>query len=505
MTTLIKNGIIVDGSLRAPFKGDIYIRNGVISAIGNLGRQSAETQINAAGSYVSPGFIDVNSSSDHYLTLITNSKQQDFLFQGVTTTFGGLCGSSLAPLLYCELLSIRKWANDLSKINVDWKTVDDFLRTLKKRGLGVNFGTLLGHSTVRRALVGESLRELTNNELAVFEKILLKSLDECAFGFSTGLSYVHAHNTSHHELVRLISIVARKGGLYATHLRSETTGLISSIQETVEIGKETKVKTLINHLRPIKGFEAEYSKALLMLSQSAADLQIYFDLYPFEMSHVPIYSLLPKWVQNGGIEIMLKNIKEKSKRLKILKDFHLEGDGDDIIIASAPRLEYLVGKTLKEFSKKRNIDIKEGLLQLMDITQLQCTVFCRNVDIELTKKSLAHERALISSNAESSEPGSFKNDRSTSTFTKFLDIVLRENLLSIEAAVQKISATPAILFGLKNRGLLKEGMKADITIFNHDMSNGTKIDYVLMNGEVVVENNILKKERSGEILKRTNY
>lgn len=502
MTTLIKNATIIDGTLRSPFKGDIYIRNGIISAMGNLGRQSARTQINAAQNFVCPGFIDVNSSSDHYLTLLTNPNQQDFLLQGVTTIFGGLCGSSLAPLLYYELLSVRKWANDISKINIDWKSVYDFLETLKRRGLGVNFGTLVGHSTIRRAILGEKIRELTENELAVFEKILLKSLDDGAFGFSTGLSYVHARKTPHHELERLISIIARKGALYATHLRNDTNGLLDSIQETIEIAKETKVKTLINHLRPLKGFEAEYSKSLSLLSQSASEAQIYFDLYPFEISHVPIYSLLPEWAQNGGIEIMMQNIKDKTKRKKIISDIRVEGSGEDIIVASAPKLNYIISKTLKEFSDKRNLSIKEGLIQLMDLTELKCTVFKKNIDVELTKKSLTHERALISSNAESSEPGSYKTDRSTSTFTKYLDIVLGENLLSLEAAIQKITATPALLFRLKNRGFLKEGMKADITIFSNNLVNGTHIEHVLMNGEIVVENNVLKKEKSGEILKK---
>lgn len=501
MTTLIKNATIVDGSGKPPFKGDIFIKNDVISAIGSLGRQSAKKVINVSGQFAAPGFIDVNSSSDHYLTLFSNPEQQDFLLQGVTTIFGGLCGSSLAPLLYGELLSIRKWANNVSKINIDWKRVEELLLVLKRRGLGVNFGTLVGHSTVRRGILGENLRDLTDNELAVFEKILMESLNDGAFGLSTGLGYVHARNTPHYEIKRLVHIVSRKGGIYATHLRNEGRGLLASLTETINIAKETKAKILINHLRPLKGFEVEYSEGLALLSQEGGDTRIYFDLYPFEMSHVAIYSFLPEWTQNGGMEVMLENIKNKSIREKIISDVHILGDGDNITIASAPHSEYLVGKTLKSFAEKRNISLAEGLLRLMELTDLKCTVFYKNIDLALTKKSLVHERALVSGNALSAEPGAYKSERSTKTFIKFLDLVLGEKLLSIETAIVKLTATPASLYGLKNRGLLKEGLKADITIFSFDEKAGTEIQQVFINGEHAVENKILRDGRAGEILR----
>lgn len=501
MTTLIKNATIVDGSGKPPFKGDIFIKNDVISAIGNLGRQSAKKVVNVSGNYVSPGFIDVNAASDHYLTLFTNPEQQDFLLQGVTTIFGGLCGSSLAPLLYGELLSIRKWANDTGKINIDWRSVEEFLHVLQKRGLGVNFGTLVGHSTVRRSILGEKLRELTSSELAIFEKVLLDSLKEGAFGLSTGLGYVHARGTPHYELKRLAEIVFRKGAVYATHLRNEGRGLLDSLTETINIGKETNVKILINHLRPLMGFEAEYSEGLLLLSQHTEDANVYFDLYPFEMSHVALYSLLPEWAQDGGMEVMLENLKNKSIRSQIISSLHLEGSGDDIIIASAPHSEYLVGKTLKNFAGKRNVSIAEGLLLLMELTQLKSTVLYKNIDYALAKKSLSHPKALISSNAQSAEPGVFKSERSTRTFTKFLDLVWAEKILSIEAAILKITALPASLYGFKNRGLLKEGMKADITVFSFDEKIGTEIQQVFINGKHAVENKILIGGLSGEILR----
>src|SRR3989338_9672270 len=181
MTTLLIKGVqIVDGTGRPQFKGDIFIKDKKISAIGPFGGKSADAVIDGLGAFAAPGFIDVNTDSDHPLTLFSNPSQREFLLQGVTTVIGGHCGASLAPLLYGTLESIRKWA-DPTEININWHTVGELLKTLDKLPLGVNFATLAGHSTIRRALVGESNRRLTQKELAVFQKILEQSLDEGAY------------------------------------------------------------------------------------------------------------------------------------------------------------------------------------------------------------------------------------------------------------------------------------------------------------------------------------
>src|SRR3989338_1585089 len=174
MTILFKGCQVVDGSGGEIQRADVFIKDDKISAIGNFPNKKADQVINCLGLYVSPGFIDVNTDSDHYLTLFTHPEQKDFLLQGVTTIIGGNCGSSLAPLLYGSLESIRKWTN-INQVNVDWQTVADFLKVFNRIKLGVNFGTLIGHSTIRRALIGEDFRDLTKSELAVFKKIVQQS------------------------------------------------------------------------------------------------------------------------------------------------------------------------------------------------------------------------------------------------------------------------------------------------------------------------------------------
>src|SRR3989344_6384242 len=183
---LIKSAQIIDGAGKPPYKADVLIKDDKISAIGNYATKKAEIIIDGLGYYLTPGFIDVNTDADHYLALFTNPSQSDFIKQGVTTTIGGQCGSSLAPLLYGSLESIQKWT-DIRQINVNWHTMQEFLKILGKIKIGVNFGTLIGHSTIRRAIIGEELRDLTDPELKVFEHIIERAMEEGALGFSTGL------------------------------------------------------------------------------------------------------------------------------------------------------------------------------------------------------------------------------------------------------------------------------------------------------------------------------
>jgi N-acyl-D-amino-acid deacylase len=241
----------------------------------------------------------------------------------VTTIIGGHCGSSLAPLIYGSLESIRKWA-DINQVNVNWHSIAEFLRVLPEHKIGVNFGTLVGHSTIRRALIGEALRDLTLSEIEVFKGVLRQSLDEGALGFSTGLGYAHSRRVPYSEIEALAKVVAEKGGVYATHLRDEREGLLASVTETIKIAAETGVGAIISHLKPILGFEHEYRKAVELISQLPEFINLNYDNYPFDESVVPVYTLLPTWAQIGNLEVMLSYIE------MMLQGFEFEENGEPI-------------------------------------------------------------------------------------------------------------------------------------------------------------------------------
>src|SRR3989344_903865 len=223
MTLLIKNVKILGEKDIFPERSDVFISGNKISAIGDFPKKQADEVLDGKGEYLVPGFIDIDTTSDHYLSLIRSPLQEDFLRQGVTTIVGGHCGSSLAPLIYGTLESIRKWA-DPSSINVNWHSVEEFFDVLERIKPGVNFGMFAGHSTIRRALLGDEIRALSENETKVFSRVLRDSMRQGAYGLSTGLEYVHSQKTTLEELIALCKVVVEEEGLYATHLRKTGVG-----------------------------------------------------------------------------------------------------------------------------------------------------------------------------------------------------------------------------------------------------------------------------------------
>ncbi|MDP2695927.1 MAG: amidohydrolase family protein [bacterium] len=492
---LIRSANIIDGSGQPAYKADVLIKDDKISAIGNLATKQAEVVIDGLGYNLAPGFIDVNTDSDHYLSLFTNPQQKDFLIQGVTTIIGGHCGSSLAPLIYGSLESIQKWG-DINQVNVNWHTVAEFLKILNQIKLGVNFGTLMGHSTIRRALIGEEMRELTESELKVFKYMIQEGMEDGALGLSTGLSYVHAKSASLDEVQSLVEVVAKHEGVYTTHLRDDRDHLVMSIKEAIEIARNTKVKVLISHLRPLVGFEENFKEGLNLLEQAGRELDIHFDGYPFDTSVVPIYTLLPQWAQDGGAEVMLKNIQSKEKRDRLIKEMvYVAGD---LIIARAKEAPHLKGKTLTEFAEVQGLGLPEALLKLMELTNLKSVMFYRNISPDMAIDSLLSSSALVASNGAGlpDKADILKHERFYNTFPKFLEIAQKSDKISLEAAIKKITLTPATKFSLAKRGLVKEGNVADLVMFNKN-----KIVNVLVNGQLAVRDGQLQETLSGKVLK----
>ena len=498
MTLLFKNVQVVDGSGSKIKTGDVLVKNKRISAIGSLNKSGIDRVIEGRGAYCAPGFINVNSDSDHYLTLFDNPEQQDLVLQGVTTIIGGLCGASLAPLLYGSLESIRKWVNP-DRVNVDWHTLEEFLKVLERRPLSLNFGTLVGHSTIRRALIGETLRDLTENEIKVFMSLLERAFHEGAFGLSVGLGYAHARQTPYSELRELARIVKKYNGVYATHLRNEEEGLFASMHETMNLVSETGVKALISHFRPLVGFEDEWQKSFDILDESSKTNMVRADVYPFEQSLVPIYTLLPRWAQNGGLQLMLNHIRIGAIKERIIKALP-ELNAAEIIIATAPGNEYLVHKTLKDFCKTRAIKShEEGLVELMNVVNLKALVLVKNINSTLVLKNIAKKSLWIGSNSASFKHDIevVKPDRALRTFPFFLKYAEEKKGIALEALIKKMTSEPAKAFGIEGRGLIKEGMYADIVLFG-----GGVVRYVVVNGEVVVEDGNYASKFSGMILRK---
>ncbi len=492
---LIKSATIIDGTGKPPYRADVLIKNDRISAIGNFPAKSADIVIDGLGMELTPGIIDIDTDSDHYLSLFSNPEQQDFLMQGVTTIIGGLCGASLAPLFYGSLKSLRKWG-DISRVNVDWHSIGELKQALGKIGLGVNFGTLIGHSTIRRDLAGDEVRDLSEPETEIFKSAIMQGLKEGALGLSTGLSYIHTRYVSYSEIKKFLKIIAGKNGVYATHLRNEKEGILDSIKETIAVAEETGVKTVISHLRPLAGYEELFNEGLSLLSGNLKNQDIYFDVSPFDFSVIPLYSLLPKWAQHGSLEEMLPILDNPEYRERILKELKASGiDLSAIVIAEAKDNPAIIGKTLLQFSETRNLPLPEGLLMLMEVTRMKAILMEKNINREILSGTLFHPKALIGSNTPicSAEERIIKSERSKNTFSKFLALAT-EHGFSQESAMSRITSLPAKIFNLPKRGVIAEGAYADIA-----MRKDGKIINVLVNGSFAVLNGEMTGKRSGNL------
>lgn len=499
MTLLVKNVQVIGSTQKLPDKLDVFVSGDKITALGRFPGKTANKIIDGQGVYLSAGFIDLHTESDHYLSLFTNPSQADFLKQGITTIIGGLCGASLAPLIYGSLESIEEWT-DTKQINVDWHSVREFLNLMDKKPLGVNFGTLIGHGTVREAIIGKPPRTLTKNELNVFAETLKRAILEGGFGLSTGLGYAQTKDTPYAEIKALAAVVKNLGGIYSTHLRNDSDNLLGSIEETIKLTKETKVKTIVSHLIPTENHEIAYEKTLENINSLDEKTDLHFSVYPSNTRILKLYTFLPSWAQKDNLKVMNLSLEDEWLRSKILKDLP-EVNPSDFLVAQAPGNDSLVGYTLSEIKKLYSLkSYKESLLKLMTSTKLQATIYYRNINLELLKRALKSNRSLVVSNAASITPNSrvkiIKPDRAISAFPKFLSLVEEENILDLETAVKKITLTPAQKLGLAGRGLVKEGYFADLVGFRDN-----QVSFVIVNGQVAVEDGECTGRRSGKILR----
>lgn len=500
MTLLIRNVRILGSDQKLPDRLDVFISGEKIAAIGRFPGKKADEIIEGAGCYLSPGFIDIDTESDHYLSLFTNPSQDDFLKQGVTTIVGGLCGASLAPLIYGNLESIEDWT-DTRQVNVDWHSMGEFLKVLAKRKLGVNFATLTGHTTIRQAIIGETPRDLTKNELKIFAKLLDQSLKDGAFGFSTALSYVQNRATPYAEIKLLASIVKESGAVYATHLRNDTHDLIQAVEEAIKTANDTGVKAFISHLLPIQNFEKEYEQALNLFEQLPESADFHFSLYPSRVRILKLYTFLPSWAQKDDLKVMNMSLKDSWLRGKILKDLP-KVDPKEFVVAQAPGNNSLVGYSLVDLRKLYSLKTyEETLLKLMETTNFQGIIFYSNTSEYLIKRAVQSKRSFVASNAASlpvdAKIKTLKPERATSTFTKFLSWVQSDKIMTIEEAIKKITLDPAIKLGFKNRGLVKPGYFADLTGFK-----GSEVLFTVVNGRVAVKNGEFSNVFNGQVLRR---
>jgi len=501
VTTLIKNVFVVDGSGRPSIKADVLVRNNKILAIGSFPKYEADNIIFGNEGYLCPGFIDPNASSDRYLTMFQSPLHKDFLSQGITSIIIGQCGFSLAPSFYGNIDHLNVWTRT-NHININWKSVDDFLKVVDEYGMGVNIGTLVGHKVIREDILHNpnEFRNLTANELRVFREVLSRALKEGAFGMSSGLGYFPYQQTTYYEIRALLDVLKKDGGIYTTHLKNEKEGLLSSVEETIKISQETSVLTIISHLRPFIGFEDEYEKSINLIESKAAKANVYFDINPFAVSAVSLDTFVPDSLKNDNAYLFIEKIKDKEIRKKVIFNFP-KIDPQKLIILNAPGAEFINGKTLYEFAQNRNLSKNEALLALMKLTRLRGVVLYENLNQNQINKALFVNRSLISTNSPNFDNvfGTYKPDRAFKTFPTYLKMAL-QNGISIEKAVEKITGYVSSIFNIQKRGFIKDGYWADLVLLTKDLD----VSIVMVNGFISFKDGevVQKTKGSGRALRK---
>jgi len=529
---LIKNGKIVNGTGNPWFKADIGIKNGKIEKIGRLDSADAEKIIDAEGLIVSPGFIDMHNHSD--ISVFFNPKLESTIRQGITTLVIGNCGSSLAPVNPATkdlfMKHIEAFLPSDAELEVTWNTFEEYLNKLEEIEMAANIAPLVGHGTVRIAVMGFDDREPTAEELDEMKKLVAEAMEAGAFGMSTGLIYPPGVYSKTEELVELCKVVAKYGGIYTSHIRGEGGTLIEAVKEAIYIGEKAGVPVEISHHKAAGKSNWGKTKETLKLMEEARKrgVDVTCDQYPYRAGMTSLSAVLPPWVHVGGVEEMLRRLRDPKEREKIRRDieqglpgwenFVADCGWENIYISSVvtEKNKHLEGKNVAEIAKIKGKDELDAVCDLLLEEEGRVTIVLFMMDEEDIVRVMKSPLQMVATDAWAVAPygvlGAGKpHPRFYGTYPRVLGRYVREKkVLTLEEAVRKMTSFPAQKLGLRDRGLILEGMWADIVVFDpakiidkatyqnpHQYPEG--IEYVIVNGKVVIE----KGEHTGVLPGKT--
>lgn len=530
---LIKDGTIVDGSGRPRYRADLAIKGDRIVRIGNLKNAAATRVIDARGLVVAPGFIDMLGQSESYVLI--DPRVMSKVMQGVTTEITGE-GESIAPL---NDRLIREQEDFIRRFNlkVDWRTLAEYFQRLERQGSGVNLGTFVGATQVREYVIGFDDRSPTTAELAEMKNLVAAAMREGALGLSTSLQYVPARFAKTDEIVELAKVARQHGGIYITHQRSEANALDASLEEVFAIARQANIPVEIWHLKTAyKKNWGRMPEVLAKISAARAQgLDITADVYPYIAGSTSLSACLPPWALEGGGEKMLARLRDSNIRHRLKKEISTDsqdweniylgsGGADGILIGSVVNreLESLQGKRLEEIARAQNKDPLDTLFDLIlaDRGQAGAIYFMMHENDLLAAMKSPFVSFCTDSGARATDgplSGGKSHPRGWGSYPRILGRYVREQkVLSLEKAVEKMTSMPAKRVGLKDRGWLREGMFADIAVFNprtvidratfeapNHYPEG--VSYVIVNGQLSVDGGKRTAALAGRPLRGPGY
>jgi N-acyl-D-amino-acid deacylase len=530
---IIRNGRIIDGTGSPWYSGDLGVRDGRIAAVGSLVGASARQTIQAAGRVVAPGFIDMLGQSD--LSILVNPHLPSKIFQGITTEITGE-GGTVAPL-NDSTIAADKLGYEWLKITPDWRTHAQYFARLERQKIGINVAHYVGATQVRRMVLGDDDRDPDLDELRRMRDLVGAAMRDGAVGLSTSLQYPPAPYAETEEIIALAREAARYGGVYATHMRSESDEILPALDEAIRIGREARIPVEIWHLK-VAGTKnwGRMGEVLAKIdSARASGVDIAADTYAYTAWFNSLSAMIPPWAHDGGAAPLLQRLRDPAARRRIRRDMETPGSwennawkeiaGPEAILIGAvqnPKLRPLQGKTLAEVAKQRKTDAITALLDLLveDNALTSVAVFgMSEPDVVL---ALQHPWVSINNDSEGTAPEGLLGEahphpRAYGTFPRILRKYVREEKrLTLENAIRKFTSLAAQRMRLDDRGVLKAGMWADVVIFDpaevRDLATFDKpnqlsegMAWVLVNGVPVIAEGKATSELPGKVLRGRGF
>lgn len=526
---LFRGATVFDGTGAKAFQADVGVRGETIAAIGDLSAAEARESRDAQGLWLMPGLIDAHTHSDAFLLLEPMCPSK--LAQGVTTEIGGQCGGSAAPRLNGARLPSDWEAQTYPPRpghegpGPNWDTVADYRTCLEAARPATNLILFAGHNTIRKGVMGDAPRAATPDEVARMVRVLEQALDEGAWGMTTGLIYHPGVHSTPEEVLALAAACARRGGMYATHMRSESDRLLEAIDEVLGLVRATGIHAQISHLKTTGRANWPKVDAAIAKIEAAREegLWLHSDRYPYLSSGTDLDIILPDWASAGGNAAILSHLDDPADARRIARELDDSGrDPATVMIGGAwtPETRALSGKTVADAMETWGCSFGEAVVRILQADRSRTGAFFFGMCEENMLKILARPWVMPGSDASLRAPwGPLGRDwphpRAYGTHPRFFRTLTERLGVSPEAAIHRMTGLPAQAFGIPRRGVVKEGCFADLTLvdpaawrdtadYAHPHRFATGVDTVLVNGSPVFMGGQLNPSapRRGRLLER---